>query len=50
MFELYYHIPWPQSQEWMDMKDPVEDGLVVGDDDGGCFVAKNFYDYIKETE
>lgn len=48
MPDLYYHIIWPNSQKWMDQEDAVEDGLVIGADDGNCFVRKEFYEYIED--
>ena len=46
MPELYYHILWPESQKWMDQEDAIEDGDVIGDDNGDCFVVKYLYDYV----
>ena len=48
MPQLFYHVLWPDSQKWMEQKDPIEDGLVIGGDDGTCFVDKDLYEYITE--
>ena len=44
---IYYHITWPESQEWLFQKDPIEDGLVIPDSDNGCFVEKDLYECVQ---
>jgi len=47
-YTLYYYIPWPDSQNWLEQKQAIEDGDIVIDArfQNSCFVAKNLYDYI----
>jgi len=46
---LYYHIEWPESQKWLEQHDPVEDGLVISDNEMGCFVEKELYEYVTDN-
>lgn len=43
---LYYHILWPESQKWLEQKDPIEDGLVIPGEDQSAFVDKDLYEFI----
>lgn len=44
---LYYHILWPESQKWLEQKDPIEDGLVIPGEDQSVFVDKDLYEYVE---
>ena len=46
MYTLYYYIPWPDSQKWLEQSDPIEDGLIIPSEDQSCFVEKNLYEYV----
>ena len=43
MFDLYYYLPWPESQKWLDDQDAIDNALVVPNDDG-CFVEKQYFE------
>lgn len=50
-YSLYYFIPWPDSQQWVEKTDLKEDGYVVeaacelfGDYMPACFVYKDIVD------
>ena len=42
-YTLYYYIPWPDSQYWMDREDLQDTPYVVVSDDS-CFVDKDVVD------
>lgn len=44
-YTLYYFIPWPDSQKWLDCKEQIEDGDIVPVDNN-VFVAKDLYEYV----
>lgn len=43
---LYYYIPWPDSQPWLDKTQQIEDGDIYVVDDVAVMVAKDLYDYV----
>ena len=39
-YSLYYYIPWPDSQKWLDRENAIEQGYIIlaDTDELSCFV------------
>lgn len=43
-YELYYYIPWPESQKYMFQDSSTGEDVFTVDDDMGVFVPKDYID------